>query len=1019
MPRTAWVIACAVVCLGSARAAPPPCPALATVLVFADNRSAQPGLTLAVDGELLDPAATCAAGGATTYHATLACAGTGVVRCGTVTGLRPGAWVNRLAVTVTGSDPQEVSQRAAFLANGAGGASNVLVWTVYPRTFVVPAATETGLRTTLAAASDYTAANPGAALVTFSRAAFPGKDAPQTIDLSRHICDPDGFPAGVCVTGSRVVVDGLDARGDRGGVILATAADASVVRIYGSDDVLRGLVLAGTRAPNLAVQRDAVVFVGAGARRNRLEQSLVTGPSVGDGVSIERDAGAPGEENVVEECEVTSAADKGMKVTTGGTALVRRSCIHDNTNGGVEITVGGQARAEANVIEHNVPGPAQNGLSVGGQEDTSTLETRGNVIRFAGGRGLSVVDNAEATFTDDYVSDNQFVGVRVETTAAATAARATFRGVAFVCNHDGGISSACQPSPDDTEPAFCQATAECCGLPGRCCRDDPACAAPQFCASPFPRGFGAVQSRCDGCASPAIDYGTADSPGRNAFTLNVNRSGDGVNFHQTTPDAVEAQGNQWEHCGDGGACDTSAVATADVQVEPGASVDLGMPPGARSAAPVLSAISPGRPRAGDVVRVYGENFDAVDAAACAGETAPATPCSAENPEVETANRQTNANRLRLTTLDGGPVATLYPQAVTPTMLVFRMPVDCFAPLVLQVSKRGQDGSRSAATLPLCDPDGCVGRPAGAPCDDGNACTAGDHCDGDPGHEACVASPVACDGPCLTCDPAVGCVPTSARAACDDGDACTVGDHCVGTSNVCVPGRPATCKGQCLTGACDHRLGCVPKPAGSVCDDGNPCTLGDRCSGTGDVCSAADTLPCRGQCLTGACDPARGCVPRPFPAPCDDGDACTEDDHCRGDADVCVPGSHADCDLGDPCMIDSCEPATGCHHDARSGFDAVACVCRRPTSPACASDRVPKSFARRLTRACALIQRAEGPAKPAATKRLLLASSRALERAAEAAALPRTQHHLSPGCAAALSAAFSDAGGRTDRLRKSL
>src|SRR5439155_807312 len=141
--------------------------------------------------------------------------------------------------------------------------------------------------------------------------------------------------------------------------------------------------------------------------------------------------------------------------------------------------------------------------------------------------------------------------------------------------------------------------------------------------------------------------------------------------------------------------------------------------------------------------------------------------------------------------------------------------------------------------------------------DGNACTAGDHCDGDPGHEACVASPVACDGPCLTCDPAVGCVPKSARAACDDGDACTGGDHCVGTSNVCVPGRPATCKGQCLTGACDHRLGCVPKPAGSVCDDGNPCTLGDRCSGTGDVCSAADTLPCRGQCLTGACGPARG------------------------------------------------------------------------------------------------------------------------------------------------------------------
>src|SRR5207245_2736412 len=195
--------------------------------------------------------------------------------------------------------------------------------------------------------------------------------------------------------------------------------------------------------------------------------------------------------------------------------------------------------------------------------------------------------------------------------------------------------------------------------------------------------------------------------------------------------------------------------------------------------------------------------------------APATPCSAENPEVETANRQTNANRLRLTTLDGGPVATVYPQAVTPTMLVFRMPVDCFAPLVLQVSKRAQDGSRSAATIPLCDPDGCVRRPAGAPCDDGNACTVDDHCNGDPGHEACTASPLVCDGPCLKCDPVVGCVPKSARATCDDGDACTVGDHCSGTANVCLPGRPATCNGQCLTGACDHRLGCAPKPAGTA------------------------------------------------------------------------------------------------------------------------------------------------------------------------------------------------------------
>jgi hypothetical protein len=45
------------------------------------------------------------------------------------------------------------------------------------------------------------------------------------------------------------------------------------------------------------------------------------------------------------------------------------------------------------------------------------------------------------------------------------------------------------------------------------------------------------------------------------------------------------------------------------------------------------------------------------------------------------------------------------------------------------------------------------------------------------------------------------------------------------------------------------------------------------------------------------------------APCDDGDACTEDDVCG--AGSCVSGPPPDCDPGDVCLIGSCDSVLGC------------------------------------------------------------------------------------------------------------
>ncbi len=921
-----------------ALAVPPPCPAPANVTVFAENLSADASVIIAVDGELHDAPSTCDGAGATAYSSTFECHGSGVVRCGTLADLRPGAWVNRVTVTVADSAPQVQARRAVFLGGAGGSVSNALTWTVYPRTFVVGAAAETDVRAALDAAASFTAAGAGPALVTFDRAVFPGASAPVAIALTSGICDVDHRRAGLCVTGSRIVVDALDAHAERGAVVLtAGGIPAPLVRVYGADDVFRGLVFVGSGDPTLTVQADTVAMTGAGARRDRLEQCLVRGPAKGDAVSVDTGAGAPSgtgdDAVVVDDCELTGAQDKGVKVTSGGHATVRASCVHDNRNGGLQSTLGGTLTAVQNLVQHNVPGSSQSGISAGSAGESparNSVVTGGNIVRFSGARGIAAIDGADAVFRDDYVADNQYAGARVESATPGLAPSATFDGVALVCNHDAGITGTCRSSGSD-DTALCTTDADCCALPGACCAGDPDCATPARCVPPAPQGFGAVVAACDGCDAPDVDLGSASEPGRNALTLNVNvyPNAQGANLLHAAPGAnVSAQGDQWEHCGGGAVCDATAVALADMQLVAGASVELGTPAAARSGIPSPLAVSIGRPRAGDLVRIFGENFNAIDPAACAQAIAPIAPCSSENPRVAQANRGNRyGNRLRITM--GG--ATFQPDvdAATPTMLAFRMPVDCFAPATLVVSKRDASDVFRSGTIALCDAGGCADAAAGAPCDDDDVCTVADACSAD---GRCVpGAPLDCGGPCMRCDPHLGCVPRASTTLCDDGDACTVGDHCSGDGDTCVPGAALQCVGACLTGACDPTSGCVPRPSDAACDDANACTVGDHCRGDADVCVPGPPRTCTGQCLLGTCDPQRGCRPRLSFSHCTDGDACTQGDHCRGDADVCVAGPPANCDDADPCTIESCDAAVGCVHEPVGDFDAVACRFARSES----------------------------------------------------------------------------------------
>ena len=273
---------------------------------------------------------------------------------------------------------------------------------------------------------------------------------------------------------------------------------------------------------------------------------------------------------------------------------------------------------------------------------------------------------------------------------------------------------------------------------------------------------------------------------------------------------------------------------------------------------------------------------------------------------------------------------------------------------------------------------CVYEKNGAGCDDGSACTANDLCDAG----ACKAGQaISCDdkNPCTTdacksqADGTYKCHYSAADAACDDGDACTDKDACKAgscapgaklvcndsnpcTDDVCsataADGKPAGCSATANTAACSDNAKClagvcakgVCKPKTDAgCNDNNPCT-DDKCGAKGceftaradkstcadkDECKAA-SLCDKGHCVAGkaedcndgnpcttdSCDPKNGCLWAANTGACEDGDKCTSGDVCKNGA--CQQGQAIDvvkvCDDGNICTKETCSAKDGCLHE---------------------------------------------------------------------------------------------------------
>lgn len=220
----------------------------------------------------------------------------------------------------------------------------------------------------------------------------------------------------------------------------------------------------------------------------------------------------------------------------------------------------------------------------------------------------------------------------------------------------------------------------------------------------------------------------------------------------------------------------------------------------------------------------------------------------------------------------------------------------------------------------CTEDRCVGgrcrhEAVAGECDDGNSCTLDDRCVSG----KCVGGPM---------------------RACDDQDDCTEdlckpGVGCVFVETPCDDGNP------CTEDACSPSVGCVHQPVNNPCDDGDLCTTGDRCEAGS--CSGGPALDCNdwNPCTRDWCERGVGCMferDADCPGPCatsddcDDGDACTFDlcnpfsNTCEHTLNpTCMPACMADplqCLDRDPCTVDLCLPQLGCYHLPATDCDAT-------------------------------------------------------------------------------------------------
>ena len=144
------------------------------------------------------------------------------------------------------------------------------------------------------------------------------------------------------------------------------------------------------------------------------------------------------------------------------------------------------------------------------------------------------------------------------------------------------------------------------------------------------------------------------------------------------------------------------------------------------------------------------------------------------------------------------------------------------------------------------------------------------------------------------------------------------------------GQGCVSDGQCASGFCVQGLCCNERCGDALCEACSAARGAASDGVCGPIVSCAGETDCA---LAGTCDPASGaCLyePKSTTTVCDDGDACTLDDHCLLGA--CVGAGSVYCAPPGECQIageSACEAATGaCHYEPLpDGTQCSAGECR--------------------------------------------------------------------------------------------
>jgi hypothetical protein len=592
----------------------PACPRDGASLALAiDNRSGGAGAAVTLSGELIEP--SCRTRNLDrSYFAELECAGDPNSPCAVVDGLTPGLWRHR---SQSGRDRGlQLQYRKTLLI--ADAVPERLQFTVFASVLTIDSFANAGdgsLRNALQSA----AALPKPLLIRFHDLVFPA-GVPTVIGLDFQL---------TTLATDDVTIDGTDELGDVGNRIVdARGLPFGVLSITGARNRIIGLGFRNAGGSN----RDVVQISGAAAGGNAIERCIIDGSANGDGVSVDAAAGAD-VVNVVRDCEILGADDKGVKVTTGARARVETSWVHHNINGGVQATLGGHLETVENLIEDNSGGSAQNGMSIQGFDPisgSSTLMSQGDVVRRNGANGATVRGFALAEIRDGYLAANESSGLRVFNDLG-TPAVALAEGTALVCNQVDGAAVA------------------------------------------------------DGSR---LDLGGGDlgSVGNNALTQNNLPEG-AANLRNATENVVSALNSQWEHCGTETTCNDAEIAADDLS--DGGQRTIFSPAQAHRALqpPIVTRVSPAKGRAGELLRIYGLRFNAIDG-------------HFDEQQCEDVVGRNRCVPLRGNCVRIGGIAAPV-EAVTPTMLVVRWPLTCVSPVPLAVTTDQGSTGLTSETLTVC------------------------------------------------------------------------------------------------------------------------------------------------------------------------------------------------------------------------------------------------------------------------------------------------------------------------------